>query len=285
MTSYAPNFLSLLALFFVFQINAQDEDNTRYTSSNKGKVFFSWGGNRGAFSNSEIRFKGNGFDFTIEDATARDKPKGWNIDYINPTRITIPQTNAKLGFFISEHYTIALGLDHMKYVMNRNRNRTVNGFIDIPEGEPGSEFNGVFNNETVFVSEDLLKFEHTNGLNYIYAELARFDDISGIFGIGNTDKFQINITEGLGGGVLYPKTNTTLLQKERYDEFNVAGYGISANVGLNLIFFKHFFIQLDARGGFINMNDIRITTDTSEHAEQHFYFFQRIISFGGIFRL
>lgn len=173
----------------------------------------------------------------------------------------------------------------MKYVMTTNENRTVNGFIDLPAEEVGSIYNGVFDNETLFISEDFLLFEHTNGLNYVYVEFGRFDDVSSIFNIKNTDVFQLNITEGFGAGVLYPKTNTTLLGKERYDEFHVAGYGLSLNVGLNLTFFKHFYIQLDAKGGFIDMPDIRTTSNSNEYAQQHFFFLQRIVSFGGIFRV
>lgn len=282
---YIKIILVLGFAFFSSISYSQVQETLKYTSSNKGKFFVSWGGNRDSYSKSDIRFKGDGYDFTIKDATAKDKPKGWHVDYINPTRMTIPQTNFKLGYFISDHYTVALGVDHMKYVMHRNRNRTIDGYIDLPTDESGSVYNGVYNNESVFISSDMLKFEHTNGLNYVYGEFARFDDISSIFGIQNTDVFQINITEGLGAGVLYPKTNTTLLEKERYDEFHVSGYGLSANIGLNLLVLKHFFIQLDAKGGYINMNDIRTTSNTSEHAEQSFYFFQRVISFGGIFKL
>ncbi|RED38177.1 hypothetical protein DFQ10_11220 [Winogradskyella eximia] len=282
---YIKTILVLGFAFFSSISYSQVQETLKYTSSNKGKFFVSWGGNRDSYSKSDIRFKGDGYDFTIKDATAKDKPKGWHVDYINPTRMTIPQTNFKLGYFISDHYTVALGVDHMKYVMHRNRNRTIDGYIDLPTDESGSVYNGVYNNESVFISSDMLKFEHTNGLNYVYGEFARFDDISSIFGIQNTDVFQINITEGLGAGVLYPKTNTTLLEKERYDEFHVSGYGLSANIGLNLLVLKHFFIQLDAKGGYINMNDIRTTSNTSEHAEQSFYFFQRVISFGGIFKL
>jgi hypothetical protein len=30
--------------------------------------------------------------------------------------MTIPQTNFRIGYFINDHYSIALGVDHMKYV-------------------------------------------------------------------------------------------------------------------------------------------------------------------------
>ncbi|AUS05868.1 hypothetical protein [Pseudotamlana carrageenivorans] len=282
--TYKP-LLGLAFLVLSLHIFGQDTKPIKYTASNKGKIFFSWGGNRESFSKSDISFKGKNYNFTIKDVTAKDKPKGWHIDYINPTRLTIPQTNAKVGYFISDNYTVSIGVDHMKYVMDRNRTRTIDGYIYLPDTELGSAFNGTYNNEVVFVSEDFLKFEHTNGLNYVYAEFARYDDISKLFNIRNTDKFQINITEGLAGGALYPKTNTTLLKKERYDEFHVAGYGFSAHAGLNLTFFKYFFMQLDLKGGFINMPDIRTTSNTAESASQHFFYLQRVIVFGGIFRI
>ncbi|VAV85151.1 putative outermembrane protein [hydrothermal vent metagenome] len=275
----------IFSLLFALQLSAQNTVLKKYTSSNKGKFFISWGGNRESYSKSDITFKGNDYRFTIKDVSAHDKPKGWHIDYINPTRITIPQTNIKLGYFISDHYSVSIGVDHMKYVMNRNKTKTLDGFINLPDNEAGSVYNGVYNNESFFVSEEFLKFEHTNGLNYIYSEFARYDDISSIFNIHNTDKIQINITEGVAAGVLYPKSNTTLLSKDRYDEFHLAGYGLSANVGLNFTFCKHFFIQTDLKGGYINMNDIRTTSDASESASQHFWFLQRVVSLGGIFRI
>ncbi|MCR8666468.1 hypothetical protein NO995_02160 [Aestuariibaculum sp. M13] len=280
-----PILLGAIFLLSGFKINAQESTPIKYTTNNKGKFFISWGGNRERYSKSDITFKGEDYNFTINNATAHDKPKGWHIDYINPTRITIPQTNVKVGYFISDKYTVSLGIDHMKYVMDRNESRRLDGYIDLPESEPGSIYNGNYNNDAFLVSEDFLKFEHTNGLNYVYAEIARFDDISSIFGINNTDKFQINFTEGLAAGALVPKTNTTLLQKDRYDEFHLSGYGISATAGLNLLFFKHFFIQTDLRGGYINMPDIRTTSNTAESASQHFMFIQNVISIGGMFRI
>lgn len=276
-----------LFIFSLIQLHAfgQDVEAIKYTDSNKGKFFISWGGNRESFSKSDIHFKGENYDFIIKDATARDKPKGWHIDYINPTRITIPQTNLKIGYFISDNYTVSFGADHMKYVMERGKTRTLDGYVNLPITEEGSQFNGTFDNEDTFLHEDFLGFEHTNGLNYVYLEIARNDDISSIFKLKNTDKFQINITEGFGAGILYPKTNTVLLLKEKYDEFHISGYGISLNAGINFTFFKHFFMQLDMRGGYIDMPNIRTTSNSAESASQEFFYLQRVISFGGIFRL
>ncbi|CAM3974776.1 hypothetical protein FLCU109888_11950 [Flavobacterium cucumis] len=256
------------------------ENPEKYTSKNKGKFFIFWGGNRESYSKSDIRFKGADYDFTLYDVTAHDKPKGWHIDYFNPARMTIPQTNLRIGYFISDHYNISIGVDHMKYVMDNDRRVNYSGNYPNPGSYNENPANG-----QLTLDEAFLLFEHTDGLNYINTEIARVDDISHLFGLPNTDKFQINLTEGLGAGILLPKTNVTLLGKERHDDFNVAGFGLSAKAGLNFTFFKHFFVQTELKGGFIEMNNIRTTQSKADSAEQNFWFFQQIITVGGIFRL
>lgn len=252
----------------------------RYTAHNKGKFFVFWGGNRAYYSKSDIQFKGNTYNFTLSDVEAIDKPKGWHIDYINPLRMTIPQTNVRVGYFISDRYNISAGVDHMKYVMKQNQTVKMNGYIT----GTGTSHDGEYNNQDKVLTEDFLTFEHTDGLNYVTVELSRVDDISKLFGIRNTDVFQLNLTEGLGIGVLYPRSNTKLLNQERYDEFHIAGYGMSAKAGLNLVFFKHFMVLGELKGGYINMYDIRTTKNISDKANQDFFYFQTMIAVGGIFR-
>ena len=190
----------------------------------------------------------------------------------------------KFGYFISDHYAVSLNIDHMKYVFTQDQTANVTGTIHLPSTEPGSVYNDngtPYNNTPVNFSDgNFLRFEHTNGLNYIHAELARFDDISNLLSIANTDVFQINITEGLGVGALYPRTDVALLGKAERDEFHIAGYGLSAKAGLNFNFFKYFFIQTELKGGYINMPDIQITYNNNEKASQHFTFIQSIIAFG-----
>ncbi len=256
------------------------ENPEKYTAHNKGKFFVSWGGNRESYSKSDIHFWGSDYNFTLQNVVAHDKPKGYHLDYIDPARMTIPQTNLRLGYFITDHYSIAIGFDHMKYVMSQDRAVDIDGFYP----DPGT-YGELLPNDQVLLTKDFLTFEHTDGLNYVHTEVSRFDDISSLFKIGDTDTFQVNLTEGIGGGLLFPKTNTKLLGKDRYDEFHVSGYGVSLKAGLNLTFFKHFYLQGEFKGGYINMQDIRTTDSTSDHASQEFFFFQRIIAVGGIFRI
>ncbi len=197
-------FFALIFSVFSSLLFAQDElqNPEKYTANNKGKFFVSWGGNRDSYSKSDIHFKGDYYNFTLYDVTAHDKPKGWHCDYINPLRMTIPQTNFRLGYFISDHYSIAVAVDHMKYVMTQNQSVNFSGTY--PEAGTYGE---ILPSDQILLNKYFLTFEHTDGLNYVHTEVSRFDDISKLFRITNTDIIQINITEG---GVLYPKTNTQL---------------------------------------------------------------------------
>lgn len=285
----APFYFILIAFchsiptFSQEEIKPSQEENQpkeKFTAHNKGKFFLFWGGNREVYSESDITFRGDNYNFTLYNTQARDKPKGWCIDYINPVRMTIPQTNFKMGYFINDNYNVSVGVDHMKYVMTQNQTVDMTGTI---YGNP--PFDGVYNGTPTVMTEDFLMFEHTDGLNYINAEFSRFDDFSYLFKIKNTDKIQINLTEGIGGGILYPKTNTTLMGKERHDDFHTSGYGVSLKAGINITFLKYFYIQGELKGGYINMQDIKTTASTSDSASQEFFFFERIIGVGGIFKL
>ena len=271
--------ISLSAKQSFAQTNITDNPQ-RYTANNKGKFYIYWGGNRAYYTKSDISFRGEGQEFTLHNVAAHDKPKGWHIDYVNPTKMTIPQTNLRIGYFISNKYNVSFGVDHMKYVMYQNRAVNVTGTYP----NAGS-YDEQLPNGQVLLTEKFLTFEHTDGLNYINAEINRVDDISNFFGINNTDIVQINTTYGLGAGVLYPKTNAQFLSRERHDNFHVSGWGASAKVGLNVTFLKHFFVQVEAKGGYINMPNIYITEDNSWKAKQDFNFIQIPLVFGGIFRL
>lgn len=282
-------FLTLVIVLLSISSFAQTENlvdlpiqSEKYTAHNKGKFFAYWGWNKAFYSKSDIHFTGSNYDFTIHDVMAHNRPKGIHIDYINPTRVTIPQTNVRIGYFISDKYSVSIGYEHMKYVMDNFKVVPISGYYP---NQNDNNFGEYVNGSEVNLTPEFLAFEHTDGLNYINTEISRMDDISKLFHLPNTDKVQINVTEGIGGGILYPKTNAKVFDKERHDEFHLSGYGLSAKAGLNITFFKYFFVQSEIKAGYINMNDIRTTYSNTDKAEQQFWFVQPMIVFGGIFRL
>lgn len=140
---------TVLFVTFTQFINAQDTPNpVKYTAHNKGKFYIYWGGNRDSYSKSDIHFKGADYDFTLYDVEAVDRPVGWHINYINPTMMTIPQTNFRLGYFINDHYNISVGVDHMKYIMVQNQSVKINGTF------PASYIGNQVNNGQVDLSDE-----------------------------------------------------------------------------------------------------------------------------------
>ncbi len=278
------SFLLMSICSFSQENSTENIDNLKSVDkiTNKGKFFFYWGWNRANYSDSDIHFTGdNGsYDFTLRNVKAKDRqtPFSFN-DYLNPGRITIPQNNYRIGYFLKENYTISIGVDHMKYVMVADQTVKIDGHINA-----GTPFDGVYNNDNQILSEDFLQLEHTDGLNYVNVEFRRFDEIGHLIGL-NHKNFQINLTEGLGAGILYPRTDVTLFNQERHDEFHIAGYGTSAVVGLDFTFFKYFYIQSDLKFGYIYMPDVQTTYNPNDGASQSFTFFQRNILIGGRFNL
>ena len=270
----SPIFIALLILASQL-VFAQNEPLTGKTNQ-KGKLYVYWGWNRGWYTTSDISFKGTDYDFNLNQVVARDRQTPFSLNaYLNPTLITIPQYNFRIGYFISENYDISFGVDHMKYVVQSGQTVKISGYISNTE----TSYDGEYDNDDIIIEEGFLNFEHTDGLNYLNVEFRRFDNIF------DFNKVKINLTEGIGLGALMPKTNSTLLNNERHDDFHLAGYGISAVVAINISFYEVFFIQSELKGGYMNMPDIRTTMDKADRAAQSFLFSQLNIVFGVSFKL
>ena len=118
------------------------------------------------------------------------------------------------------------------------------------------------------IAQDFLKFEHTDGLNYINSEIRK------ALPFYKKKLIQGSFLFGGGMGILLPKTNTTLLNNPRYDAFHVAGYGIDGVISVQVNFLKIFFIQAETKIGGIHMPDIRTTMNASDKASQMFLYNQ-----------
>ncbi len=234
--------ITVAILILASQLASAQNDQLLEKTNQKGKLYVYWGWNRGWYTTSDIGFKGSDYDFNLNHVVAKDRQTPFSLNsYLNPTLITIPQYNFRIGYFITSNYDISFGVDHMKYVVQSGQTVKISGYIS----EPETGYEGVYENDDIVIEEGFLNFEHTDGLNYLNVEFRRFDNIF------DFNKVKINLTEGLGLGVLMPKTNATLLNNERHDDFHLAGYGISAVVAINISFYEVFFIQSELKGGYI----------------------------------
>jgi hypothetical protein len=98
----------------------------------------------------------------------------------------------------NDHYSIALGVDHMEICYGPKSSSKYNR-----EYKYWNSIRWSLQSYTNRNNQNFLMYEHTDGLNYINTEFSRHDDISSLFKIQNTDKIQINLTEGVGVGLLY----------------------------------------------------------------------------------
>ena len=74
-------------------------------------------------------------------------------------------------------------------------------------------------------------------------------------------------------GVLYPRTDTSLLGKERHDDYHLSGWGVSAVAGVNISFLKHFYIQTEYKIGYINMPNIKTSSKFSRFCKSNFWIY------------
>jgi len=91
--------------------------------------------------------------------------------------------------------------------------------------------------------------------------------------------FKIFLIIGIGTGTLFPKTNTTLFNNKRHDQFHLSGYGINMILGFKLEI-RNWFVLVEFKLGYINMPNIRTGVSIYDKAKQYFYFISPNIVFG-----
>ena len=250
----------------------------RKINNRKGRLFLYYGWNRSAYSKSDIHFKGNGYNFTLNHVVAHDRPTAFDpLVYFNPAEITIPQYQYRLGYYISDKYSISFGFNHMKYVMDANQTVKISGSINTPEA---GLYNGTYNQQNIKLTKDFLEFEHTNGLNYLDLNFDRTETLW----IDSRQRAALSMVAGVGIGILYPKSDVKLFGNGN-DQWHVASYGVSSHVALRLEFLKNMFVQMQLEGGYINMPDIITTGEPSARAKQNFFYEEETLMIGSYIRL
>ena len=250
------------------------KNHTDYYVLRKGRIFASWGYNRAYYGRSTIHFVGNGYDFTIKDAVAKDKPEPFKANvYFNPTLLSIPQYNFRIGYFITNNLSLTFNVDHMKYVLDNTQVATVDGTVDSSASQRWAK---EYDNKLMIIENDFIGYEHTDGLNVISLEL----DYHDLFYETYNRKFAVDLIAGVGLGAAVPKTNAVLFGEFGNDAFHLAGGGITANVGLKFYFFKHFFIHPTTKIGYLLMPNVATNGLEIDKASQNIGFFQANFTVG-----
>ncbi len=228
--------------------SAQTKKKVSYA---KGTVFFYWGYNRSGYTKSDLRLVGPGYDFTLSGVTAQDRPEKFGVVYIDPSRISIPQFNARIGYYFKDHWALSFGYDHMKYILNDRNEVTLSGTID-----PGidSTWSGTYSGQPVVTDQNKFHYENSDGLNYLRFELTRTDQW---LKAGKNDWFGISTNIGVAVGGLLSFNDLTFAEQKDVRTISLSGYGISIHPSVRFEFFKHFFLQTGMSGGFHQQLKVR----------------------------
>ena len=239
----------------------------------KHRVFASWGYNRAQYSVSNIHFEGPGYDFILHDVAAQDAPKPFSLGvYLDPADITLPQYNYRAGWFLNEHWSFSLGMDHMKYVVAQGQDVRITGTIsaDRSQAYAGTE------EHRITLTEDFLIYEHTDGLNLVSLDADHYDRLWN----ASSGKHALFLTEGAFISPVIPRSDVRLFGVGINNKFHLAGYGAGAQLGVFAVFWDRLFLRAAVKGGYIELPDVLTTGTSEDRARQRFWFVEEYAVFG-----
>ncbi|MEN9523058.1 MAG: hypothetical protein RL065_1435, partial [Bacteroidota bacterium] len=241
------------------------------------RFYFHWGYNRSFYSNSNVRLKGDDFDLTFYQLKAKDKPYKFNmVNYIDPTSMWVPQYNYRLGFYLNEHVSVSVGLDHMKYVVDQNQSAVVTG--DASANFPNSKGFPLHYDGTSMPLKGFMYLDHTNGLNLISA------DIDYRTKIYQHKKIELALKSGVGVAMMVTKSELHLMDYGIDNEFNKCGFAFSSYQGVELTIGKYFFIRPQVRMGWIDLTGFLLNGRyDSGRGYQNFAFVEGMVVAGSYF--
>ena len=257
---------------------AQDEV-ARNTALRKGQWFIYWGYNRSWYAESDIRFEGDNHDFALRDVRAHDRPVGFDAKtYLAPSTIWVPQYNYRVGYFIHDRWSLSLGMDHMKYVVDPYQKVRMDGYArQTGTGETGG-YNGT---QEVTLSPDFLQYEHTDGLNLIALDADHYDRLWR----SRSEQYGVDAFLGAHAGAVVPRTDVRLFGEGINNRFHLAGWGAGAQGGLHVTLFRTLFVRSTVRGGYMDLLDVLTTGSDADRASQHFWYVEWSTVVGAQFRL
>ncbi|MCB9171094.1 MAG: hypothetical protein H6594_12175 [Flavobacteriales bacterium] len=243
----------------------------------KGSLFLYWGYNRAGYGTSDIHFNGPGYSFTLHDVRATDRAVDFDAKtYFSPSTMWVPQYNYRLGWSFRERYTLSLGLDHMKYFVAPGQTVRMTGQVSAERSDTyaGDDIDG-----PVEVAPDLLRYEHSDGLNLLSIDLDRFDPLW----CGTDGRFMVHAFEGAHAGPVIPRSDVRLFGEGINNKFHLAGFGIGAQAGLHVTVFRHVFLRITARAGWIDLPSVLTTGGSQDRARQNFLYYEYSAALGAQF--
>lgn len=263
-------FVLILVESIMLSLNAKSQEVSgckcsSVFKSGKGSFYLTWGYNIDWYSKSDLHFKGNdygGYDFTLYKAKAHDNS---GLSKIFSSPISIPQYVYRAGYYFNNKNLtgIEIAFDHAKYIMTQDQKVHIKGTI---RGES-------LDKDTI-VGGDFLKFEHTDGANFL---MANFIKRYCLYSSENL-KHRVEVVLKAGAGIVIPRTDVTLYGNRLNNRFHVAGYVAGLDAGLRYDFFRYIFVETSLKGVFANYKNVLMVGDGRAH--HHFFAGEYIFAAG-----
>lgn len=259
----------LYSLAFILFICGQNVIGQEIISSEKqkrtkGSFYLTWGYNKDWFSKSDIHFKNTGsnpYDFTIHDVKAKDRPE---FGEVFNKDISIPQFIYRLGYYFKNgKIGIEGGFDHAKYIVVQDQSVRITG------NYKGEEWD----KDTV-LSTKVIRFEHTNGANFIMLSLVWRDKLLE----SKSHKHTVHAVVKPGLGLVVPQSTVYIFGKPQDNNYHIAGYIFGVEADLRYDLGKHFFFETGFKGVWANYTDVLAVEETK--ANHSFFAAQWIIGIG-----
>lgn len=279
-------FYITISLIFCFSVSVFSQVETLTITPTKtkhkfkdGKIYGTWGYTRAIYSKSDIHFKDNtntyypgtgryhDYDFTIYDAKAHDKPDFEDIkDVVN---VTIPQFVFRLGYYFNnkKDFGIEINYDHTKYVVTDYQTVRVKG-----------TFNGNYvDKDTILNPKDFLHFEHTDGANFWMINFIKRWKL-----YEPSKNFNVGFVVKPGAGIVFPRTDVTMLGTRLNNNWHVAGWIVGLESGFRVEFLKHGVFEFVGKAAYADYRRALVLGKGNGRANHHFFAGQLTMTLGFI---
>jgi hypothetical protein len=266
--------LSILISLCTF---SQIKNGKRKVSNEKGTIFISWGYNRSAYTKSNLRLQGQGYNFDLQYCKARDNQSSLNSGDYTLKSLSVPQYNFKIGYYYKQKWSISLGVDHMKYVFLDNNQVVLSGNLSFQDKNvvigDNINYGGLkLLSKNITTDRDVFHFENSKGLNYIHGELGLTEKI---YVAGKKGQFVVSTNLGIGAGCLLSYTNLLFNGIQNPTTRSLSGYGLSTYAGLRFEFLKRIYLYSNFSVGFLHkIHEKTSIVDQVAYASQHFGYSQ-----------
>ena len=253
-----------------------------------GMIYVSWGYNRSWFRDADTTFKTPDGTFTFHNAHAKDRPTKDPLKYLKS--MTVPQYNVRFGYKFNKKWSVEIGTDHMKWIMDPDTRYDISGNYDKPVWiHDGGWYNYrqvSFEQAKAEKNGSFVMMEHSDGYNYPHATAFYTSTLLK----SPNERFRLDGSVGAGLGVLIPKTRMRISDtpdgsyRDVDNKFHLAGWGAHVEANAKLVYAtkngNEYFLQASNRGHFGKVNNALYLGSEGSISQAPIYTYEVYVSAG-----